>query len=134
MPVMQHAQETCGCLDEEVQSFIAEKMGVPLSKVYGVSTFYSLFKLEPAGKYTVGLCLGTACYVRGAQKVYDALVSNLGVQAGRTTPDGLFTLAPMRCIGCCGLAPAMMIGDEVFGRLTPDQVPDIIEKFRKKAS
>ncbi|HWR23646.1 MAG TPA: NAD(P)H-dependent oxidoreductase subunit E [Feifaniaceae bacterium] len=119
-------------MDEEVQRFISEKTGVPMSTIYGVATFYSQFTLQPKGVYKIGMCLGTACYVRGAAKVMEALEKELKVAVGATTADGLFTLEAMRCIGCCGLAPAMMVNDEVYGRLTPADVPGIIEKYRKK--
>lgn len=132
LPIMQHAQEILGCVDEEVQLYIAEKAGVPATTVYGIATFYSQFTLEPRGKFYIGMCLGTACYVRGAADIIDALKKELNVEVGRSTPDGLFTLDATRCIGCCGLAPAMMINDEVFGRLTPNQIPGIIAKFREK--
>jgi len=131
IPIMQNAQEICGCLDEEVQQYISENVGVPVTTVYGVATFYSQFTLEPKGKYTIGLCLGTACYVRDAQKVMDELEKQLGVGAGKTTQDGLFTLEATRCIGCCGLAPAMMVNDDVFGKVVPAQIPEILEKYRQ---
>jgi len=132
LPVMQQAQNIIGCLDEEVQNYIAEAMGVPVADIYGIATFYSLFTLEPKGKYSVGLCLGTACYVKGSQLVLDELQKVLGgIEVGKTTPDGLFTLDATRCIGCCGLAPAMMINGEVYGRLVPEDIPGIIEKYRQ---
>lgn len=132
MPVMQKAQEIFGCLDEETQRFIADELHTSVAEVYGVATFYAQFALEPKGKNIVGICMGTACYVRGASEVLDAIKKDLGVEEGRTTPDGLFTLEPMRCIGCCGLAPAVMIGDEVFGRLTPADVPAMLKKIRDR--
>ncbi len=132
LPIMQQAQEICGCVDEEVQRYISEKTGNPLSTIYGVSTFYSQFTLQPKGKYTIGMCLGTACYVRGSAKVMEALEKELKVSVGSTTQDSLFTLEATRCIGCCGLAPAMMINDEVYGRLTPADIPGIIEKYRQR--
>ena len=131
LPIMQGAQEIIGCVDEEVQNYISEKTGDPVSTIYGVATFYSLFTLEPSGKYTIGMCLGTACYVRGAQLIIDELEKQLGIKVGRTTEDGMFTLNATRCIGCCGLAPAMMINDDVYGRLVPGDVKDIIEKHRQ---
>lgn len=131
LPIMQQAQEICGCVDEEVQKYISIKTGFPMTAIYGISTFYSQFTLEPKGKYTLGMCMGTACYVRGAADVFDALGKALGIEAGRTTEDGLFTLEAVRCIGCCGLAPAMMVNDEVYGRLTPDDIPGIVEKYRQ---
>lgn len=132
LPIMQQAQEICGCVAEEVQQHISEKTGKPISVIYGISTFYSQFTLQPKGKYKVAMCLGTACYVRGAAKIIEALEKEMDVHVGDTTNDGLFTLDATRCIGCCGLAPAMMINDEVFGRLTPADIPGIIEKFRQR--
>ena len=130
LPIMQQAQEICGCVDEAVQHYISEATGVPMTTIYGVSTFYSLFTLVPKGKYQIGMCLGTACYVRGAQKVFDELQNQLAVEAGGTTEDGLFTLEALRCIGCCGLAPAMIINGTVYGNLQPADVTGIIEKYR----
>ena len=130
MPVMHKAQEIFGCIDSEVQDFISKQMDVPVSKIYGVATFYTQFTLQPKGKYTMAVCLGTACYVRGVQKVFDAFASQLGIKAGETTEDGKFTLDATRCIGCCGLAPAIMVNDEVYGRLTSADVSGIIEKYR----
>lgn len=132
LPIMQHAQEICGCVDEQVQHHISEKTGTPVSTIYGIATFYSQFTLQPKGKYAIGLCLGTACYVRGSQLVLDELEKQIGVKVGNTTADGMFTLSATRCIGCCGLAPAMMINDEVYGRMTPKQVPEIVEKYRAR--
>ncbi|MDR1619743.1 MAG: NAD(P)H-dependent oxidoreductase subunit E [Clostridiales bacterium] len=132
LPIMQQAQDICGCLNEDVQRYISEKTGHPLTTVYGIATFYSQFTLMPRGKYTVGMCMGTACYVRGGANVFTALQKATQVEPGQTTEDGLFTLEAMRCIGCCGLAPAMMVNGEVYGRLTPDDIPGIIEKYRKE--
>ncbi len=132
LPIMQHAQELLGCLDEEVQAYISEKTGAPVTTIYGIATFYSLFTLEPKGKYAIGMCMGTACYVRGAQNVIDELEKQLEIEVGRTTSDGLFTLDATRCIGCCGLAPAMMINDEVYGRLSPGDIAGIINEYRQK--
>jgi NADH-quinone oxidoreductase subunit E/NADP-reducing hydrogenase subunit HndA len=114
---------------QDVQEMIAEGTGATLSEVYGVSTFYSQFSLEPKGEHVIGVCLGTACYVKGSQKVLDRLSEELKIEVGRTTKDGKFTLNATRCLGACGLAPVMMIGDEVYGRLTPDQVPEILAKY-----
>lgn len=130
IPIMQGAQRIIGCLDEEVQKYIAEALNIPVSKIYGVATFYSFFTLEPKGKYTINMCLGTACYVRGAQGVFDELCKELNVEGGHTTADGLFTLDGMRCIGCCGLAPAMMVNDDVYGKMTPEKVHGVIEHYR----
>ena len=131
MPVMQKAQQIFGYLGEEIQEIISDELGVPMSDVYGVSTFYSQFALEPKGEHVIGVCMGTACYVRGSQAVLDKLSEELNIPVGKTTPDGLFTLEATRCLGCCGLAPVMMIGDEVYGRLTEAEVPGIIAKYRK---
>ena len=130
MPVLQAAQEIFGYLPEEVQIMVAEGLDIPLSEVYGVATFYSQFSLQPKGEYVCGVCLGTACYVKGSQKVLDKLCSELGVEVGQTTKDGRFTVQATRCLGACGLAPVMMINDEVFGRLTPEDIPDILAKYR----
>ncbi len=132
LPVMQQAQDIIGCVDAEVQQYISDAMNVPVAEIYGIATFYSLFSLEPKGKYAIGLCLGTACYVKGAQLVLDEVQKILGgVEVGKTTSDGMFTLDATRCIGCCGLAPAMMINGEVYGRLVPEDIPGIIEKYRQ---
>ena len=130
MPIMQRAQDIFGYLPEDVQNIIAKGLDIPVSDVYGVATFFALFNLEPKGKYIISVCLGTACYVKGAQLVLDELEKGLGVPAGSTTPDGLFTLNATRCLGACGLAPVIMVNDDVYGRLTPDQVAGIIEKYR----
>lgn len=130
MPVLQAAQSIFGYVPEEVQKVIAEGLGVTLSEVYGVATFYSQFSLEPNGEHIIGVCLGTACYVKGSQKVLDRLAEELSVEVGKTTEDGKFTLNATRCLGACGLAPVMMIGDEVYGRLVPDDIPDILAKYR----
>ena len=130
MPVMQKAQEVFGCLSFEVQQVIADAMDIPMTDIYGVATFYSQFALEPKGKHVVGVCLGTACYVKNAQHILDELSSVLGVAPGKTTADGVFTLEATRCLGCCGLAPVIMIGDQVFGRLVPEDIAGIVEKFR----
>lgn len=129
MPVMQKAQEIYGYLPIEVQTMIAEAMNVPLEKVYGIATFYAQFTLSPKGKYRISVCLGTACYVKGAQGIYDKLVELLKIEEGECTPDGKFSLEACRCVGACGLAPVMMINDDVYGRLTPDMLPDILAKY-----
>ena len=130
MPVLQQAQDIYGYLPIEVQSIIAEGLELSLEQVYQVVTFYSQFALNPTGKYRIAVCLGTACYVKGAQQVLDELEKELGVKAGGTTPDGLFTLEATRCLGCCGLAPVIMVNDEVYGRLVPEDVKGIIAKYR----
>lgn len=132
IPVMQGAQEIFGYLPKDVQILIAQGLGIKLSDVYGVATFYSQFTLEPQGEYVISVCLGTACYVKGSQKILDELSKELKVQEGKTTPDGKFTLNATRCLGACGLAPVMMINDEVYGRLTPDMISGIIKKYEDK--
>lgn len=129
MPIMQRAQDIYGYLPIEVQTMISDAMGVPLEKIYGIATFYAQFTLSPKGKYRCSVCLGTACYVKGAQAIYDKLVELLGIQEGECTPDGKFSLEACRCVGACGLAPVMMINDDVYGRLTPEMLPDILAKY-----
>jgi NADP-reducing hydrogenase subunit HndA len=129
MPVMQQAQDIYGYLPIEVQTMIADGMDIPLEKVYGVSTFYSQFALNPKGKYQISVCLGTACYVKGSGDVYAKIEEILGIKGGECTPDGKFSLDACRCVGACGLAPVMMVNDEVFGRLKPDDVKGILEQF-----
>lgn len=130
IPVLQKAQDIFGYLPLEVQKFIVKGMDVPLQRIYGIVTFYAQFSLEPKGEHTIGLCMGTACYVRGAQKVLEKVKEELGVDVGDTTKDLKFTLTATRCLGCCGLAPVMMIDDDVYGRLTPDRIPEILGKYR----
>ena len=130
MPIMQQAQDIYGYLPIEVQKEIARGLDVSLEEVYGVSTFYSQFSLTPKGKYNISICLGTACYVKGADKVLDRLVAKLGIQPEECTPDGVFSLTACRCIGACGLAPVLTVNEDVYGRLTPDEIPGIIAKYR----
>lgn len=132
LPIMQHAQEVCGCISEDVQHYISQKTGEPVTKIYGTATFYSQFTLSPRGRHTVSMCMGTACYVRGGAKIFEELQKELEIEPGCTTNDRLFTLEATRCIGCCGLAPAMMIDGEVYGRLTTDLIHGIIGKYRQK--
>ena len=116
--------------ETDVQKAIAEGLGVTLAEVYGVATFYAQFSLHPKGKYLISVCLGTACYVKGSQSILDKLSQVLDIPVGGTTPDGKFTLEATRCLGACGLAPVMMINGQVYGRLTPDAVPGIIDKYK----
>jgi NADH-quinone oxidoreductase E subunit len=129
MPVMQEAQEIYGYLPEEVQVMIAEGLEIPLSEVYGIASFYAQFTLNPKGQYKVSVCLGTACYVKGAGDVLDRVCKKLGCKAGEITPDGRFSVDATRCIGACGLAPVMTINSDVYGRLKPDEVDAILEKY-----
>ena len=131
MSVLQEAQKIFGYLPLEVHKFISENIGVPIAELYGIATFYSQFAIEPKGKHHVGVCLGTACYVRGAQNLMDKITEELEVGIGETTRDGLFTVEATRCLGCCGLAPVMMIDDDVYGKLDNlDVIPGILEKYR----
>lgn len=129
MPALQYAQELYGYLPYEVQMIVAEELGVTLADVYGVVTFYSQFSLYPKGKYRIGICLGTACYVKGSGDIYDKLKDVLGVESGQCTADRKFSLDATRCVGCCGLAPVMTINDDVYGKITPDDVSGILEKY-----
>lgn len=129
MPIMQRAQDIYGYLPYEVQKIISDEMEVPLEKIYGVATFYSMFTLYPKGKYQISVCLGTACYVKGSGDIFAKLTEKLGIESGQCTSDGKFSLDACRCIGACGLAPVMMINDDVYGRLTPDQLDGILAKY-----
>lgn len=130
MSVMQQAQGIYGYLPKEVQVMIAEGMDVPLEKVYGVASFYAQFSLCPKGKYEISVCLGTACYVKGAGDIFDRLSERLGIAADECTPDGKFSLTACRCIGACGLAPVLTVNEEVYGRITADDVDSILEKYK----
>ena len=130
MPVLQAAQEIFGYLPEEVQIMIAEGLDIPLSEVYGVVSFYAQFAVNPKGQYRVSVCLGTACYVKGAGDVLEAVQKKLNIVPGGITPDGKFSLDACRCIGACGLAPVMTVNDDVYGRLTPDMVAGILDNYK----
>lgn len=130
MPVLHEAQKIFGYLPIEVQTLISEELKVPLSEIYGVVTFYSQFTLVPKGQYQIGVCLGTACYVKGSQAILDRIKENLNVQVGSTTPDGKFSLEATRCIGACGLAPVITINEDVYGRLKSEEVDGILEKYK----
>lgn len=133
IPILHQSQEAIGYLPEDVQAYVAEQLDIPLSEVYGVVSFYSLFNTEPKGKYKVSICLGTACYVRGAGQILQEFEKELKVKVGQTTEDGLFTLEACRCLGACGLAPVLMINDNVHGRLVPGDVTTIINKYKAKS-
>ncbi len=130
MKVMQDAQEIYGYLPIEVQAMISEGMDIPLEKIYGVATFYAQFSLSPKGKYNISVCLGTACYVKGAGDIMDKLSEKLGIGADECTADGKFSLTACRCIGACGLAPVLTVNEEVYGRLTTDDVAGILAKYQ----
>ena len=130
--VLQKAQEIFGYLPKDVIYHIAKKLNVSLAKVMGVATFYSQFRLEPMGTYLVMLCGGTACHVNGSEKVASAVSDYLGIESGKTTSDGIFTIEKVACLGCCSLAPVMMINGEAYGNLTPEIAVLILENLRKK--
>ena len=122
-----------GYLSRENMDAVAQLLGVPTADVTGVATFYHFFRLQRPGKYKISVCLGTACYVKGAAAVADKLKEELSVDFGETSSDGIFTLEAARCLGTCGLAPVVMIGDEVHGPITPDQIPALLERYRQQA-
>lgn len=129
MPVLQKAQDIYGYLPIEVQKMIAAGLNIPLEEVYGVATFYSQFSLYPKGKYKISVCLGTACYVKGSGDVFEELTKKLGIKSGECTPDGRFSLDACRCVGACGLAPVLTVNDEVYGKVTVDDVETILAKY-----
>lgn len=129
MPILQKAQDIYGYLPIEVQKIIADETGTPLEKIYGVATFYSQFTLNPKGRNQISVCLGTACYVKGSGDIYNALMEKLGIVGGECTEDGRFSLDACRCVGACGLAPVLMVNGEVYGRLTVDDIDDILAKY-----
>lgn len=129
MNVMQKAQDIYGYLPIEVQEMIAEGMGVPLEKVFGVATFYAQFALSPKGDHNISVCLGTACYVKGSGDILDKFKEKLGIDVGECTPDGKFSLEACRCLGACGLAPVLTVNGEVYGRLVADDVDKILAKY-----
>lgn len=129
MPILQEAQEIYGYLPIEVQQMIADALEIPLEKVYGVVTFYAQFSINPKGKYKISVCLGTACYVKGSGDLYNKLQEKLGISGGEITPDGKFSLDACRCIGACGLAPVLTVNEDVYGRLTPDDIDSILAKY-----
>lgn len=129
MPILQKAQDIYGYLPIEVQTIISNELNVPLEKIYGVTTFYSQFSLNPKGKHRISVCLGTACYVKGSGEIFNKIAEKLGIESGGCTPDGKFSLDACRCIGACGLAPVLTVDDEVYGRLTVDDVDNVLAKY-----
>ncbi len=132
MLVLSDTQKEYGYIPLEVQEVISEELNIPVSDIYGVVTFYSFFSLTPKGRYVIGVCLGTACYVKGGQNIIDKFSELLKIRPGQTTDDGLFTLDALRCIGACGIAPAISINGKVYPKVTLSQVKTIIEEYRKK--
>ena len=129
IPILQEVQDLYGYIPHSSQAFIAGELRIPMSDIYGVITFYSRFALKPKGKYRICVCMGTACYVKGAEKVLEAMESNLGIDSGKTTGDGLFSIEEIRCVGACGLAPIMTINEDIYARVTPEQVGEILAKY-----
>ena len=129
--VLQEAQNIYGYLPLDVQREIAFGLGVSVAEVYGVVSFYSFFSTEPKGEYMISICVGTACYVKGAQAILEKVESELGIKSGECTDDMKFSINPCRCVGACGLAPVMMINDDVYGRLTADKIPAILAKYKE---
>jgi len=127
--ILHSTQEHFGYLPAEVQEVISAETGVPVAKIYGVGTFYSFFTMTPKGKHPISICMGTACYVRGAEKVLEEFKKELGLQVGQTTKDGKFSLSSLRCVGACGLAPVDLIGDKTYGRVAPDDVRNILKEY-----
>lgn len=129
IPVLHEAQEIYGYLPKEVQQRISEGLDIPMAEIYGVVTFYTQFSIYPKGQYQVAVCLGTACYVKGSGDIIEKIKQKLGIDVGQCTDDGKFSLDATRCIGACGLAPVLTVNDEVYGRLTVDDVDEILAKY-----
>ena len=134
MMILSDIQKEYGYIPLEVQELVSEKTGISVAEIYGVVTFYSFFSLQPKGKYVIGCCLGTACYVKGAQQVIDKFSEIIGIKPGETSADGLFTLDALRCIGACGIAPAVQINGKVYPKLEVSAIPAIVEEYRKEAN
>ncbi|MDD6995587.1 MAG: NAD(P)H-dependent oxidoreductase subunit E [Candidatus Borkfalkiaceae bacterium] len=130
MMILSDIQKEYGYIPLEVQELVSERTGISVAEIYGVVTFYSFFSLNPKGKYVIGCCLGTACYVKGAQQVIDKFSEILGIKPGETTKDGLFTLDALRCIGACGIAPAVSINGKVYPKMSVNAVPAVIEEYK----
>ncbi len=128
--VLHRAQEIFGYLPAEVQQFIGKKLGVSTAKVFGVVSFYSYFTMLPKGEHPISICLGTACYVRGAEKIRDEFCKQLDLEEGKTSADGKFSIDALRCVGACGLAPVVLVGEKVYGRVKPEDVKKIIKEYR----
>ncbi|MCL2565845.1 MAG: NAD(P)H-dependent oxidoreductase subunit E [Defluviitaleaceae bacterium] len=131
MPLLQGAQDIYGYLPIEVQTMIAKGLDKPLEEVYGVVTFYSQFSLNPKGKYKVSVCLGTACYVKAAGEIFERLERLLGIKGGECTEDGLYSLDACRCVGACGLAPVVLVNEDVYGRIGPEDIDEIMAKYKE---
>lgn len=132
--ILHKAQGLFGYLERPVMEFISEEMRIPTAHIWGVATFYHFFNLTPRGRHTISVCLGTACYIKGAEKILEAIRKELAVEAGGTSADGLFTLAETRCLGACGLAPLVMIDEKIHGELTPHKLRTLLKQYRKAAA
>jgi len=128
--ILHRVQQEFTFVPREAAERLSRDLKIPLAKIYGVITFYHYFKTSKPGKHRISICLGTACYLKGSQSLIEEAESILGISGSEVTDDGLFSIDAVRCVGCCGLAPVMMVGDEVYGKLTKEQVPEIIAKFR----
>ena len=129
--VLHKCQQHFGYLPAEVQEVVSDELVVPVAKIYGVVTFYSFFTMTPKGKHPIIICMGTACYVRGAEKVLEEFKKELGIQVGETTKEGKFSLSSLRCVGACGLAPVVLVGDKTYGRVAPDDVKGILKEYEQ---
>lgn len=129
---LHEVQDNYGYISTQAQKYLSEELNVPMSKIYGIITFYSRFSLKPKGKHHIQVCLGTACYVKGAAKVFERFKEALGIEEGQTTKDGMFSLESVRCIGACGLAPAIVIDKEVYGKMDVKKVDELIEKYKEE--
>lgn len=133
IPVLHEVQDTYGYLPEDVLHLVSDELGIPMTDIYGVTSFYSFFSLEPKGEHIIRVCMGTACYIKGAQSLIDRIGTDLGIKPGETTKDGKFTLEATRCLGACGLAPVMTIDDDVHGRLMQGDIPKVLKKYSEPA-
>ena len=131
MMILSDIQKEYGYIPLDVQELVSDETGIPVAEIYGVVTFYSFFSLNPKGKYVVGVCLGTACYVKGSQQIIDKFSELLGIKPGETTADGLFTLSALRCIGACSIAPAVNINGKVYPKMTVAKVQELVDEYRK---
>lgn len=130
IPVLHQVQEYFGYIPYEAQRLIAKGLKVPIADIYGVITFYSRFTLKPTGKYKISVCLGTACYVKGSENILEKIQETIGVKAGDSSADGMYSVEATRCIGACGLAPVMTVNEDVYGKVTPEEIPTIMEKYK----
>ena len=130
--MLNEVQEHFGYVPKEAQQELSEYLGIPMAEIYGVITFYSRFSLKPKGKYNIAVCLGTACFVKGSEKVLDRVKELLKIDVGETTPDGLFSIEATRCVGACGLAPVFKVNEEVYGKATPAMVDKVIEEYKNR--